>query len=363
MALVAVDSARGQGFNKGPGGGGTGRNTAGGGGGGQNTPGKPTPTPAPTPPTILQRLHFANPALRPDDPADRTSNLAVGRAMDRLSIPQATPAPAVEPGKDVKEMKEVKDMTAPACDGWFCSPSIFTEYDFVTSADTRQFGSDSHTNAFSIGGDFFTKGNILAGVIYTFNDQSDHASFIQRRADEVTNLVSLYLARSIGNWVNVGVAGGYGHTGVNETLAGSGGLSTGFANNFWDIAPFIGVAHSWGAFSASLTTTYLQEWDRISAAEFTRGYQSHTGKFEFTFRLGYAVTDRLKVEAYSSYYQAVEAPPALFYLPEDHNWWAFGTKISYQLAQPCQIYVGYEYDGFDESYVDHTVKAGLNFAF
>jgi len=323
----------------------------------------PSPSPSPTPPFLRQRLHFTNPGLRPDDPATRTSNLAVTRAIDRLSNPQATPAPAVEPGKEVKEVKEVKDLTTPACDGWFCNPSIFTEYDYVTSADKRTFGSDSHTNAFSLGGDFFTKGDILAGLIYTFNDQDDHAEFLKRRADEYTNLVSLYMARSIGTWINVGVAGGYGYTRVNETLFGPTGFGTGFADNQWNVAPFVGVAHTWGAFSASLTTTFVEEWDRFSAAEFTPGFESRTGLFEFTLRLGYAVTDKLKVEAYSTYVQAIDAPSALFFLPEDHNWWVFGTKISYQVTRPCQIYVGYEYAAFNDSYVDHTVRAGLSFAF
>ena len=326
---------------------------------------KPSPSPSPTPPTMHQRLHFSFPGLRPDDPTARTSNIAVDRAIDRLSIPPATPAPAnPEPGKDVKEMKDVKDVVPPAgCDGWFCNPSVFTEYDFVHSADLRQFGFDSTTNAFSLGGDFFTKGNVLVGLIYTFNDQADRSSFLKTRGDEYDNLVSLYLAKNFWNWVNVGIAGGYSYTGANETLLGPGGFSAGYSNNQWNIAPFVGVAHTWGAFSASLTTTYLDEWNRTSGIDVIPGFESRVDLFEFTLRLGYQVTDKLKVEAYSRFVQVVDVPPESVFLPEDRNWWVFGTKIGYQVCQPCQLYVGYEYAAFDRSYVDHTVKAGLSVAF
>ena len=54
--------------------------------------------------------------------------------------------------------------------------------------------------------------------------------------------------------------------------------------------------------------------------------------------------------------------PAPQNLPEARNWATFGAKVTYALIGPLNVYAGFAYDAFNQSYNNYTAQGGLSFS-
>jgi hypothetical protein len=290
-------------------------------------------------------------AARPDVPSYRLASFDTDRAVDALmSLPVTAGMEMLPSGK---EMKEVAPVPARGCD-WFSHPSFYAEYGYVNSLDQRRDGADSHTNSAVVGFDFVTCHDLLVGFTYSFSNRDGHISPIGLPDNEDAHFFSGYLAKSFINWINIGVSGGYGYTSLETQGSDSG------HENTWTISPFIGVSHSWGAFSGSLTGSSINTWTGTHDSPTGANSDDETGKIAVTLKFGYAATEKLRFQVSAKYtgteYHEDQVRGGL---PEDYDWATFGGKVSYRITQVVDLYGSYSYDAFNDSYHNHNVQAGI----
>jgi hypothetical protein len=307
-------------------------------------------------------------SLRPGDihlqlhfPADRDAQKNIARADERLTEINQGP---VTGGIESKSFKDYKQAPASEKCEWFCNPSVFTDYSYINIDDHRKFGSDGYTNSWSGGFDFTTKYDILLGALYSFSHDSLGSAFLNSETHTDSHFVSIYAAKSFLSFLNVGVSGSYGHSEIESELHAADGFrgrTTASNVDTWNVSPFVGVSHRWGAFSTSFTTSYLYSMSDTSAPN--RDTVSHTGKVAFDLKLGYAITERLKLVGTARYTQAVVYEEADRDFPEDRSWATFGGKIIYRVTDPLELFAQYAYDAFNTSYDNHTVRGGMSYSF
>lgn len=301
---------------------------------------------------IADSLRPGNPSLRPGNAADRISNTGIDRSIDRLlDLPT---------GAGMRTTRPSKEPVAPA-HGLFSNPSFFMEYNYINTDDSRRRGSDSETHSAQIGGDVIFADKIVLGLIYSYSATDGDSAFLRSTSDSDAHFVSAYAATTIWQIVNVGITGGYGHTGTDSRLRGAPDRTFSSDTDSWTVSPFLGVSHKWGALSGSLTAAYSYQTNDYEAPAV--GGNDNTGKFTLTGRVGYAVTERLKVEGSARLNQYVHGSGNTPGFSEDHTWATFGAKVSYNFTREFQLYGGYEYDAWNSNYETHTAKGGINYAF
>lgn len=298
-------------------------------------------------------------SLRPHDESTQNQSNAVERANDRVG------ALADGPITGGVESKSYKDYKQPAetCE-WFCNPSVFTDYSYINIDDHRKYGSDGYTNSWSGGFDFTTKGNILLGALYSFSRDSLGSALLHAETHTDTHFISLYAAKNFWKFLNIGVSGGYGHTEVESVLHsfdGFKGRDSASDVDTWSVSPFIGISKRFGALSTSFTTTYLFSSSETDAPN--RSSTTQTGKLAFDFKLGYAVTEKLTIFGTARFIKVVDYEEASPDFPEDRSWATFGTKITYRVTEPFEIFGAYAYDAFNTSYDNHTGRVGMSYSF
>lgn len=280
---------------------------------------------------------------RPDVPSYRINSFDTDRALDALMGVPTTAGMEVSKG-----VKQVAPTVAPCV--WFCNPSFYLEYDYINSQDQRVFGADSETHSAVVGFDFSTIDNILLGITYSYSNRDADLSPIGLPDNEDSHFVSLYAAKSFAQWFNIGVSGGYGFTSTEVRGLDSGDEDT------WSISPFVGVAHSWGAFSASLTVSSIHTWS--SPHDSGVNVEDDTGKIGVGLKVGYAVTEKLKVQLSAKFVDIVYNE-SVNGLGEDHDWVTFGGKTTYRVSERFDVYLGYYYDAFNDTFHNHNVQVGL----
>ena len=79
---------------------------------------------------------------------------------------------------------------------------------------------------------------------------------------------------------------------------------------------------------------------------------------------GYNLTEILKLGGYVGFNYMVDRGATAPDLP-DHDWWlALGARLSARLADPLELYLGYEYDLYDGSdFNTHMVRTGATLHF
>lgn len=307
-------------------------------------------TPSPKAIRTFRTCDFlADQAARPDNPALRISRSVVDYVDERLRDHNK----AVTAGMaSSKEIEHVVPPPAPANE-WFSHPSVFVEYDYIYSNNKQSNGANSHTNSATAGFSFFTKYDIFLGLTYQYSDRDAGLGSVNFPDSENSDYFSLYLAKTFWKWLNIGVSGGYGYIATSRQGTDSG------SENSWILSPYVGVLHSWGAFSVSLTTLHQYVW--TNAFLQPRDASDETGTVVVTLRLGYAVTERLAVEATAAYDGITTHKPAAQNLSA-RNWATFGAKLTYSLIGPLNVYGGFAYDAFNQSYNNYTAQAGLSYS-
>jgi hypothetical protein len=302
------------------------------------------------PPSVgSAELFLADQAARPDAPSYRISSFDTDRAVDALMSLPVTAGVASLPVTGKEQVAP-----APAPNLWFAHPSFYAEYDYINSKDQRTNGADSITNSGVVGFDFVTIHEFLVGFTYSYSNRDANVSPLGLPDNEDSHFFSLYMAKSFGQWLNVGVSGGYGYTSTETLGADSGNEDT------WTLSPFVGVSHSWGAFSASLTGSSIHTWTSTHDTPAGVGNtDDETGKVSVALKLGYAATERLKLQVTAKYVGMPYNEPATLGLPEARDWATFGGKVTYRLTEHFDLYAAYAYDAFNDSYHNHNVQAGF----
>jgi hypothetical protein len=300
-------------------------------------------------------LFLSDQAARPDNPALRISRSVVDHVDDWLRNSNSAVTAGMASSNGVVQ---VSPAPAPANE-WFARPSVFSEYDYINSADQRPNGADSRTHSETLGVSFFTKYDIQLGLTYQYSHREEGVSNANLPTKEDSNFISLYLDKSFLPWLNIGVSGGYGYTQTSLL-----GWDTGNENT-WNVSPFFVLWHNWGAFSASLNTFYQYAWTNVYSTfpgTVGAGSDNETGRVVVALGLGYAVTEKLTVQATAAYTGITNDESTSQNLPEARNWATFGTKLTYRAIGQFNVYVGYAYDAFNSSYRNQNVQAGLSYS-
>ncbi len=290
-------------------------------------------------------------AARPDAPGFRINGFDADRAVDALmGLPITAGLETLPVSKEVAPAPATASV-------WFSHPTFYAEYDYINSGDKRENGQDSEANSAVVGFDFLTISDILLGFTYSYSNRDAEESPLGFPDDENAHFFNLYTAKTFWNWVNIGVSSGYGYTSLETAGAYS------VHEDTWSVSPFVGVAHTWGPFSASLTPTWTHTWTTTSDTPAGVGSGTDkTGKISVPLKLGYAITEKLKIQVTAKYTGITNRKDAIAALPEADNWASFGGKLTYQVVRPLSVYLEYAYDAFNDSYSNHNAHVGFTYS-
>lgn len=281
----------------------------------------------------------------PRHPLNKIDDLTKDRVIDRLRQLSGVHAGA----ESVSYKDSKKDVFPPEEECvWFCNPSVFVEYYYLNSNDKTSADFDGDTHSVSAGFDFTTIGDLLVGLIYSYSHADLESDSLRSGSDSDSHFISLYAAKSVTNWLSVGLSGGYGHTDTVVSVRRP-FQETASDSDTWNVSPFFTLSYASDNFFASFTTTYL----------FAHSGGSDTGKVSFDLRAGYSLTEWLTIAGNAKFTQIVHGRQNS---GQDDNWWTFGFKVTHHLTQNLDLYAGYDFE-FNSDYEDHTVTAGLSYAF
>ncbi len=316
------------------------------------TPAPSTPTTTSTPSASSPGFRTGQVSLRANTPLART-DAASSRILDfgaNIAVDQLNSA-----GTSAGVHKPVIQPTR--------GPiySLFTEYNYIYTDDSRALGSDVVTHAFTLGGSALFNGNTFLGVNYSYSNGTNARNSAGVSSQSDAHFFSLVAARSFWNFLSVGVSGAYGNTdiNVNNTVAGT---ITPANMETWTVSPFISATYKTGALTTSLTAMYQYEYDNTSAPAGVK-IVDDTTKFSLTLRSTYAVSEKLKVQASAKYNQILTGLAQAAGLREARAWATFGGRVSYNVSSMLELYAGYSYDAFNNYLETHTATAGLRYTF
>ena len=305
----------------------------------------PVPPPAPSFKTSpVTALHPTTPGARPDNAADRANGIGADAAVDTLAGAPTTAG--------VRSKAVVRPM-APAM-----IFSLSGEYNYINTDDSRAFGSDFEAHTATIAGSVFMNGNTFLGLNYSYTNGTQAPTILGTSSHSDAHFISLVAARSFGQWLSVGVVGGYGHTDYTLNTAG---VKTGANMETWSVSPFVTASYRSGRLTSSLTTAYAFETDHTSTVAGPNN--DDTGKFSIALRESYAASERVKIQVTAKFTEVLNGLGVIPGLPQARNWATFGTRISYQPTKSVELYGGYSFDAFNRFLETHTVTAGLKYSF
>lgn len=277
----------------------------------------------------------ANPS-RPDNASNRSIRTSTNRATARL---QENPVSA-----------GATSAKAPVEPAARMVPTVYTDYTYIDSDDTRSGAADGDTHSVSVGADVMTPSDLLLGFSYSYSD-TDLVGRDYSTGDD-SHFFSLYAAKSVVPWLSAGVTAGYGTTSSDITIArgfvGAGNSST--TTDTWSASPFVSVTWASGPLFISTTTGY-QYTDYEAAGQHAVTVEGNAG---------YAVTDKLTVIAVIRYFQELENEVDT---GDDANWLTLGGSLGYALSEAAQAFAGYEYDLLNDSYDNWTLRGGVSVTF
>ena len=295
------------------------------------------------------RLATLHPSTRPDDRGFANTDIGVFQAVDILAN-APTSAGVHSTGKG-------KGYIPPTSAGPVFS--LFSEYNYINSNDTRAVAGDTQTHSITLGGAALFHGDTLLGLNYSYSNGAARRNAAGTSAQTDANFITLVAARSFWRFMTVGVAGTYGHTDFDINATAGGGKSHAFSDT-WGVSPFLSASYKSGPLVTSLTTIYQYQNDELHTAGTT---SNDTGKFSVALHSTWSITERLKLQASAKYNQIIQGLNDTPGLPEGRHWATFGGKLSFNASKSLELYAGYAYDAFNVFLEDHTVNGGLRYSF
>jgi hypothetical protein len=301
-------------------------------------PRRATPTVKKAPvvkPTANLSTSAVNPS-RPDNASNRSIRTSTDRAAWRL--------------QDKSVSAGATSAKAPVEPAARMVPTVYSDYTYINSNDTRSGAADGDTHSVSVGADVMTASEILLGFSYSYSDTDLIGRDYSTGND--SHFFSLYAAKSFAPWLSAGVTTGYGTTStdttINKGFVGAGNSSA--SADTWSASPFVTVNWANGPLFVSTTTGY-QYTDYEAAGQHAVTVEGN---------VGYAVTDKLTVIAVARYFQELENEVDT---GDDANWLTLGGRLGYAVTEAAQAFAGYEYDLLNDSYDNWTLRGGLSVSF
>lgn len=315
------------------------------------TPSIPSSSPAPAGGSLfrnstLAALHPGSPGARPDNRADALNNTGIFVGLDQLAD-----APTHAGVRTVS--KRVIPMGIPPI------YSLFGEYNYLNTNDSRALGSDTQTHSMTLGGSVLLNGDFFLGLNYSYSATDSSVNSLGSYSNADANFASLIVAKSFMNWLSLGLAAGYGNT--EYTIVGNGARTPANVDT-WSLSPFISASYKTGALITSLTAMYQFQSDHTTAATIG-ALNDDTSKYSLTLRATYAATEQLKLQAMAKYTQVVSGGSQTPGLPDGRHWATFGGRVSFAVTKPLEIYAAYAYDAFHIYLETHTITGGLRYTF
>jgi hypothetical protein len=320
---------------------------------------------------------------RPDRPSRDVPETSTQYAVSSLLRTEKTTAGA----PDAKDIEAPSGASASSDneDG-FSAPAAYSEYKFAQIQDNRTIGFDGPQHNGIVGFDFVSYWDTIVGFNFTYTNESLTTTLAPTNFYNSSNsyFFSTYVAKNFSDWVNVGGSATYGRTDT-DWRADTGGaapfaLGQKTTQDSFALSPFIGVAHTWGAFSFSSTPTYIWDYDHYgydlptfngSAAPGTPSIPSSktlNQTFLWLNNFQYAITDKWSISVQANWtrlltIQSVPTGITPLISPLGHQWMSFGGRVDYAFNKDGNIFVQFEHDAFNTNFDDYRIRTGVTYNF
>ncbi|MDD2710184.1 MAG: autotransporter domain-containing protein [Verrucomicrobiae bacterium] len=243
---------------------------------------------------------------------------------------------------------------------WFSNPYVFTEYGYSSNKDTRIGGYNSDIQSGIIGGGFTTAWDLMVGGMMIYNN-SDGAAVNNGHAKSDVYTGSIYFSRAIINWLYWNASFSYSH--ADNTTSSNSMADTDSETGSWSIAPSLTAFKQIDSWTLSTTPTYIASLQNYAYSGFSDD-TGYNGKFVLMNRVAYAFNDFFTA--------ALLLNPN--YITNDHPadgvgssagkaWLNTGLRFNFRLADGLDLYTGYTYDAFNNTYINHNFNLGVNYSF
>lgn len=329
-----------------------------------------------------QGIQYENAAtlnqVTPDSPELQVPELSLGHAVERLTGTEGTEAGA----PDTKSLTTPSTPPPDQMGEFFSSPSAYAEYKYAHIQDNRSIGFDGPQENGIAGFDFQSFYDTILGFNFTYtnNDLTTVLDPVHFSSLSDAYFFSSYAAKNFFDWVNVGGSVTYGRTDTTfraETTGGSVGQRT--SQDTVALSPFIGAAHTWGAFSFSSTATYIWGYDHFdfdvpdvndtpSAATAPGDAKTLNQTFSVLNNVQYAITKDWSVSVQGNYTRLIttqSVPTTISPLvpPLGHQWATFGVRSDYSFNKDGSVFVSFEHDDFNIHFSDYRIRTGISYNF
>jgi hypothetical protein len=311
--------------------------------------------------------------------APDSAPLTVPQTSTEYAVAAAIRSEGVHAGVEMKDTKEVSTAsTASGMGDGFSAPTAYSEYKFAHVQDNRPTSSggfDGANNTGIVGFDFDSFYNTIVGFSFTYTNSNlstaDNTSVLNNSSNSY--FFSTYVAKNFYDWINVGGSGTYGRTDSAFRLDGIGGFTQGTTQDTGALSPFLGVSHTWGAFSFSSTPSYIWGYDHFSFDASPGTLAPGDAKtlnqtFLWLNNFQYAVTDKLSLSVQANWTRLIttQSVPVGAGLPTpdfSHQWMTFGGRADYSFNKDGTVFAAFEHDAFATHYDDYRIRTGVTYNF
>ncbi|HUB68052.1 MAG TPA: autotransporter outer membrane beta-barrel domain-containing protein [Candidatus Methylacidiphilales bacterium] len=324
---------------------------------------------------------------QPDRPSRDVPETSTEYAIASLARTEGNTAGAED--TDVKNIAPAPGETAGGeTEDGFSAPEAYNEYKFAHIQDNRTIGFDGSQQNGIAGFDFESFWKTIVGFNFTYSNDS----LTTTGGTPTTNFYnsnncyffSAYVAKNFSDWVNIGGSVDYGRTDTdwradsNFIVPFALGQKT--TQDTVGLSPFIGVAHTWGAFSFSSTPTYVWDYDHYSFDLTTVNGSVLPGtpvipnaktlnqSFLWLNNFEYAVDSKWTLSAQANWTRliGIENVPTVVtpsIPPLGHQWMSFGAKVEYAFNKDGNAFIQFEHDAFNIHFDDYRIRAGVSYNF
>ena len=316
----------------------------------------------------------------PDSPELQTPQLSLGHAIDRLSGTESVDAGV--PMKDSKELTTPSVAPTSDSDDGFSAPEAYSEYKYAHIQDNRTIGFDGPQHNGIVGFDFQSFWKSIIGFNFTYTNTSLTTNLAPASFYNSSNayFFSNYVAKNFDDWVNVGGSFTYGRTDSTFRANFSPPFAVGqkTTQDTFALSPFIGAAHTFGAYSFSSTATYIWGYDHFSFNTPTinnapAGLAPPDAKtlnqtFLWLNNVQYAIDDKWSVSVQANYNrllttQSVPTLTSPLTPPLGHQWMSFGARADYSFNKDGSVFAAFEHDAFNTHFDDYRIRTGISYNF
>ncbi len=182
-------------------------------------------------------------------------------------------------------------------------------------------------------------------MIYTYSETDLKGAAAESYSH--TNFFTAYASKSLQPWLTVGATLGVGGTDT-KTRTAAGDPFSDVENGIWSTSGFASLLYASGPLFAS--STFALQASKVGGS----------GNWAFTWEnnVGYQITDSLTVVGIMRYFQMLDDDNKNNI--DDENYTTFGAKLNYGFPAGANLYAGFEFDAWNDSYDTETFVTGYS---